>query len=146
MSDQSPLRYGAPDPTEVNKWGGQVRAWLAVITALGVAVPNISDAEIQAYVSAALVAAGLASAIWSWIEKKRQGRAAKDLVVDSAVASARSGVPVLVEVTEVTAAGQPNLGVATEIRPAAVATATIVPSPPGTTAADLNQAELRRNQ
>lgn len=148
MSDREFLP-APPDPAAVTKWMGQVRAWLGVLMMFGIAVPNIPDAKLQAYVSAALLAVGVGASIWSWIEKRRQERATKDLVVDSAVASARSGVPVVVAVTETTPPGQPNVGVATQIPATDVATATlpvatVAPSPPGTTARVLNEAELRR--
>lgn len=118
--------FELPDPATVTKWMGQVRAWIPVLMAMGVAVPNIPDGVLQKYVTLALIAAGLVSATWSWIEKRWQERAARNLAVDSAVASARTGTPILVAVTKETPAGQPNLGVAIPVAAGERATATIV--------------------
>ncbi len=131
----------APDPAAVTKWTGQVRAWLTVLTLFGIAVPQIPDAKIQAYVSAAIVAVGAVASVWSWFERKAQERKTKEMLVDSSVASARSGVPVVVSVTEKTPPGQPNIGVAIPVAVADIGTATIAPSPPGTTADDLNRSQ-----
>lgn len=133
-----------PDPTVVTKWMGQVRAWFSVAALLGIAVPAIPDAKLQAYVTTLIIVVGAIASGWSYFEKKWQGQKNKDVVVDSAVASAKIGVPVVVAVTEVTPPGQPNVGVAVPIPLAAEAMATIAPSPPGTTADDLNRTEARR--
>ena len=60
-----------------------------------------------------LVVIGAVTSAWSWFERKAQERKQKEMLVDSSVASAKSGVPVVVSVTEVTPAGQPNVGTAT---------------------------------
>lgn len=141
-----------PDPAVVNKWTGQIRAWAGVAAMLGIAVPNLPNEKLQAYVTALLVAIGAATSAWSWFERRRQERAARSLAVDSAVASAKASaaagepVPVLVTVTQVTPPGRPNVGVAVPVPVGEVAVATIAPSAPGVTAADLNNAELRRQR
>ena len=114
-----------PDPAVVNKWTGQIRAWAGVLAMFGVAVPNIPDAKLQAYVSAILLFIGVTASVWSWIEKVRQGDAAKAMAVDSAVASANSGRAVVVAVTTVTPTGVPNRGVAIPVTHAERAMATV---------------------
>lgn len=133
MSDLQQL-FPALDITLVNRWFGQIRAWGIVATALGFALPNIPDDKLKLYVAAGIVIVGGASAVWSWAEKKWQERKAAALVIDSTVASAQVGVPVVVKVTEVTPPGEPNIG-------------EVIPIPPvlqvNATTADLNRASLR---
>ncbi len=131
----------APDPAIVSKWTGIIRAWIPILAMFGIAVPNLPDAKLQAYVSALLMFIGIVVSIWSWMEKTFKATKTKEMVVDSAVASAKSGVPVVVTVTQQTPPGQPNVGVATPVAYADIGTATVAPSPPGTTADDLNRSQ-----
>lgn len=97
---------------------GVVRALLAAAGAAGVMwAKTVTGDQVEMAVGAAVI---VASVIWSAVQKIRALRAARRLAVaagmQSAVASADAGQPVVV----------------------------IPASPPGTTAADLNRAELER--
>ncbi len=115
-----------PDPVKVAQYAGQIRAFLSliggVLAGLGIVLPTFTDAQINGYVSAAMIIMGLVSygiaAFKSWQAKTADRQA----LVASAKASAQHGTAVVVTVTP---PGQDN--VATKISATEQATAPSVP-------------------
>jgi hypothetical protein len=87
-----------PDPIQIVKWTGQVRALLTALAGLGMGaawLPQITDVQIGAYLGASATVLGLLTAVWSWYEKTLTAQHVHATVVATAVASARANVPVV---------------------------------------------------
>jgi hypothetical protein len=123
---QLPLPPPLPAPTTVAIWAGQIRAILPLLGGIGLggaSVANLTDAQINGYVTAVLTLVGIASwagtAIWSRYDERQQARVARQVAVASAVASAHA----------TQAAGTPvAVTVAVPITPNAAAVATHIPA------------------
>ena len=87
----------APDPVQIAKWAGQIRALLTLAAGLGATwLPAITDNQIKDDLTAGLttftIALWLTGAIWSWVEKIIQQRKANAMVVAAAVVTAHQTI------------------------------------------------------
>lgn len=130
-----PLPPPLPAPTTIAIWAGQIRAILPLLGGIGLGgawVANLTDAQINGYVTATLTITGLASwgvtALWSRYDKWQAARDDHASSVASAVASANRTAAAGVA-APVTVAPSPTTGVpvATPVPFADVVSATSSP-------------------
>lgn len=115
-----------PDATTVTQTATVVRAVImlssGVTGALGIVMPQISDSQLNAYVTAGLIvyaaASAVAGVVWGWWKNQQKAKEAHAANVASAVASAKATF----------AAGEP-VPVPVEVAPAAIKASSVAPVP-----------------
>ncbi len=105
MTDSSfpPVLPPPPDPVKVAQIAGQIRAFLPLVggiaAGVGIAIPTFTDAQMTAWIYAAMILAGLGSYAWAAITSWQSKKADRAILVASTKASVQHGQAVVVTVT-----------------------------------------------
>jgi hypothetical protein len=129
--------YRAPDSIVISQWATQFRYGLILLAGIGFGgtwaktLLGLSDEQLTGYVAGAVTAASFLA----WVIPASYGalrnyllrREIKDVVVATAVTSAETGVPTLVDIVK-TPIGVNNIAVPSVISPTDIQEAAIVPA------------------